>query len=177
MNKLLTVCAMIFLYVNSVTLVAQSNPESALKAVFLYNFTKFVSWNEADSSDAFLIGVLGETEVADYLQDISMKKDVRGKRIVIYHFSKPEDVTPCNILFFAADQTAKMPQILDVLNLNNTLSVGEMRNFTKLGGAINFVVESGLLRFELNRKAIDQVGLTASAELLKLAILTDEQLE
>jgi hypothetical protein len=165
---------MIFLYVSSVTLVAQTNPESALKAVFLYNFTKFVSWNEVDSSDAFLIGVLGETEVADYLEDIAMKKDVEGKRIVIYRFDKPVDVTPCNILFFSADQMYEMPQVLDKLNLNNTLSVGETRGFIKLGGAINFVVESGLIRFEINRKAMDQVGLTASAELLKLATPTDE---
>ncbi len=177
MNKLLTVCAMIFLYVSSVTLNAQSNRESPLKAVFIYNFTKFVSWNETESSDEFLIGVLGETDVSDYLQDISKKKDVMGKRIVIYHFEKPEDVTPCNILFFSEEQMVKTPQLLHTLNLNNTLTVGEIRDFATMGGAINFVIISDRIRFEVNQAALDRAGLTTSSELLKLAINADEPVD
>ena len=41
--------------------------------------------------------------------------------------------------------------------------------------AINFVIIKGKLKFEMNRRAIEDAGLQASSQLLKLAILVEEE--
>ena len=58
---------------------------------------------------------------------------------------------------------------------NNTLLIGESTGFAAAGGAINFLIINNLLKFEINSKAILQRGFMINVELLKLAILIEDE--
>jgi hypothetical protein len=51
------------------------------------------------------------------------------------------------------------------------LVISEKDGYAELGAAFNFVIVNRKLKFEANVKAINSAGLTASSQLLKLAII------
>ncbi len=71
--------------------------EANLKAVFIYNFTKYIDWETHDND--FTIGVLGNSPVTSSLYEIARTNTVKNKRIILKVFNKPENIVRCNILF------------------------------------------------------------------------------
>ena len=146
--------------------------ESNLKAAFLYNFTKYIDWNNTDSSDVFAIGVLGSSAIYAPLEEIAQTKMANNKRIVVRHFNNPSEITFCNILFISARSPFSLSSILDKTG-KGTLTVAEEPGFAQKGVAFNFVLINDKLKFEANMKSIADAGLKASSQLLKLAKIVD----
>lgn len=145
-----------------------SEKESDLKAAFIYNFTKYIDWGSV--SDPFIIGVVGSSPVFNSLQEIAATKTVNDKKIVIRHFNDPDEITSCNILFISANSYFSLASVLARID-KGTLTISEQPGFAELGTAFNFVVDHDKLKFEANIKSIDEAGLKASSQLLKLAII------
>ena len=55
------------------------------------------------------------------------------------------------------------------------LTVGDSAGFCQRGGAINFYLEDGKVRFEMNLDVIERLGLRVSSSLMRLARLVREQ--
>lgn len=149
---------------------AQSGQEAALKAVFIYNFTKYVDWDNIGNE--FVIGVLGSSPIENALTEIAKTNTIKNKRIVIRHYTKPEDIRTCQILFIAKKTSYPLPSILNEVG-RGVLTISEEDGYSKQGTAFNFVIINDKLKFEANLKAIDDAGLKASSQLLKLAIIVN----
>jgi uncharacterized protein DUF4154 len=145
--------------------------EADLKAVFIYNFTRYIDWG-FNSSDDFVIGVVTQSQVDKALAQIARTNTVKNRRIVIKHFSRPEDITYCNILFIPKNCPFPLQTILDKID-KGTLTVSEEPGFARQGTAFNFILINDKLKFEANLKAIYSAGLRAGSQLLKLAIIID----
>jgi hypothetical protein len=146
--------------------------EYALKAAFLYNFTKYIEWNSSNNGDEFIIGVVGYSPVIKYLADIAQTKSVNGKKIVIKQFFKPDEIKFCHLLFIPQQSNYTLQAILAKVG-RGTLTVSEEDGYAAQGTALNFVLVNNRLKFESNIKALDEAGLKASSDLLKLAIIVD----
>jgi hypothetical protein len=152
----------------------ETNPqyEYNVKAAFLYAFGRYVEWpKEAfdGQSGAFVLGVCGEDRFGRILERIAESKTIQGRRIVVEKMSTADQLPPCHILFVSrslapAEQTAIINKTRD----KPILLVGESAGFAEQGGGINFFVESGTVRFEINVEAIRQKALVLDAKLLNL---------
>ena|ERR1700733_1515262 len=147
--------------------------EENLKAVFIYNFTKYIDWGPAASNDDFVIGIIGPSTISTSLTEIAKTNTVNNKHISIRHFNKPEEIAYCNILFIPHNSPFALNSILDKLD-HGVLTVSEDEGFAKRGTAFNFVIKHDKLKFEANLKAIDSAGLKAGSQLLKLATIIDQ---
>jgi len=145
--------------------------ESDLKAVFIYNFTRYIDWGDGTERE-FIIGIISPSTIDRALTEISKTNMVGNKRIVIKHFSKPEDISYCNILFIPKNCPFQLSAVLEKID-KGTLTVSEETGFAKQGTAFNFIVINDKLKFEANLKAIYAAGLKAGSQLLKLAIIID----
>ncbi len=144
--------------------------EATLKAAFIFNFTKYIDWDTTRNNDDFVIGVIGPSAVTPPLADIAKDNLANNKRIVIRQFSKPDEITWCNILFIPQKNHYLLQNILDRTG-KGTLTISEEEGYAKQGTAFNFVIINDKLKFESNLNAINAAGLKASSQLLKLAIL------
>lgn len=177
--RLVTLIILMFvLSANSIN--AQVDYEYQLKAGFIYQFTKFIDWKNAeDNNSEFIIGVLGESEIYPYLVEIAERKTIKSKVIVIetYVFHQQIDVAKeinyCDILFVPEKNSKYLPKLLNLAD-ENTLLIGESDRFAEKGGAINFIELENRLMFELNKNAIVRNGFRVSTQLLKLAVLVEE---
>ena len=146
--------------------------EASLKAVFLYNFTKYIDWQNLDNHEYFVIGVVGTTEIMSALNQIAKSNRVEGKKILILNFKKTDEISHCDVLFISGH--SGIP-VLSAVNQTGrgTLTVSEEPPGSSSGAAFNFIIKDDKLKFEASLKAINVTGLKISAQLMKLAILVD----
>lgn len=157
-----------------------SPTEYQVKAAFLYNFAKFVEWpTEAfsDTTTPIIIGILGDDPFESDLDQIVKGKRVNGREFVIKRFKELEDLEICHILFISTSEHKNLSKITRTLKNSGVLTVSEMKEFTKMGGIINFILEENKVRFEINVDAAEREGLKLSSQLLKLARIVKEREE
>ncbi len=151
---------------------AQSATEYQVKAAFLFNFARFVEWpaEAFPSADSALqICILGQDPFGRDFEQVIVDKVVSGRRIEIAHPDGVPQARACQILFIAASEKPRFPAILQGLKGASVLVVGDTPGFAALGGAINFVLDDGRVRFEINLKAAELAHLKLSARLLTVA--------
>jgi hypothetical protein len=146
--------------------------EANLKAAFIYNFTKYIDWNNYDNSGTFIIGVIGSSPVITSLNEIATTNSVNNKKIEVRIFNKPDEIEFCNILFIPEKNPYPLPSILAKVN-KGMLTISEEPGFARRGTAFNFVIKNDKLKFETNLKALNQADVKAGSQLLKLAIIVN----
>jgi len=171
-NFRLFIALLVFTF-RSVSIWGQKDKASEynLKAAFIYNFTRYIEWKEESAENEFIIGIIGASPINDPLGEIVKTETVDNKKITIKRFSKPADISFCHILFISQNAGVALDDILAKMSGKGTLIISEQNGYAELGTAINFVIVNRKLKFEANVRAINSAGLTASSQLLKLAII------
>jgi len=145
--------------------------EYDLKAAYICNITKFIYWNSNVTGDEFIIGVLEPAAIYRSLTEITKTKTVNEKKIVIRKYAKLEEIDHCHILFIPENSSISLKKILAKAQSKNILTISEQQGYGSLGSAINFVTINDKLKFEVNLKTLESIGLKASAQFLKLAVV------
>ena len=148
---------------------AQVAEEYQVKALFLYNFAKFVDWPPNMRADPICIGILGDDPFGDALDQTVKGKTVNGRNFVVKRLQRQEDGEGCHIVFISASEKKKVRAILNGLGRCNVLTVGDVEGFAAAGGVINFEIVDSKVRFEVNIDAAERAGLKLSSKLLNLA--------
>jgi hypothetical protein len=151
---------------------AQSVSEYEVKAVFLYNFAKFVEWPPDLSSNVnepFVIGIVGRDPFGDAVEQSLLRNTLNGRALAIRRFKREQDARGCQILFISASERKRLQALLASLQGDPVLTVGDTENFAKAGGVIAFTLEDNRVRFEINVDAAQRAGLRISSKLLSLA--------
>jgi hypothetical protein len=149
-----------------------ANQESSLKAVFIYNFTKYIEWDNLNADDNFIIGVMGSSSLDATIEAIAKRNLVKNKKIVLRHFTNPEDISYCHVLFIPRDYPVPVRIIAEKVN-KKVLIISERQGAARQGAAINFIIVNDKLKFEISTEAVYTAGLKASSQLLKLANIVD----
>ena len=145
--------------------------ESKVKAAFLYNFVKYVTWPSSafdGGSSPIVIGIVGNDSLGGALESVVEGKTAGGRRILVKHLRWSDDLSDCQELFVPASETGSVSR-LEPLRGKPVLIVGESAGFARKHGAINFTIEEGRVRFEISESSATQRGLTISSKLLSLA--------
>lgn len=160
-----------------------SSVEYKIKAGYLYNFTKFVTWPE-DNSDTFNICILGDDPFGDLLTPIE-KRTAFGRPIKLIRLpnltalkngagDNPNKLQNCHILFSGSSVNHHIPKNMRALQvIDSTLTVGEGEAFAAQGGMIGFVNRQDKIKLQINLAAIKHSGLKVSAKLLEVAELVE----
>jgi hypothetical protein len=146
--------------------------EYQVKAAFLYNFAKFVEWNAdafKDATDPIVICIAGDTLISRPLEAAVTGKMVESRAFVVRKVSDAPHAGGCHILFISSGERKRSREILGGLKASGTLTVGETPGFISDGGIINFKLDGGKVRFEINADAAGQERLRISSKLLSLA--------
>ena len=165
-------CAAMFSFAAARGAEAPTLSETQVKALFLFNFTKYVEWPEsafASPTAPLTIGLLGDTELAEPLRALAAGKTVNGHPIVIVDKMTADRATNCHILFLSTAEQKQLPALLPALRGQPVLAVGENDKFTRLGGIVNFGRRDSKVRLEINTATAGEARLKLSAKLLGVA--------
>ena len=161
------------LFFSTESLARDRNIEYKIKAGYLYNFTKFVTW-PGDDLATFNICILGKDPFGSIINSIETRS-VEDKPIRLFRFKSISEIQQCHIVYFGKSRKKwgksdlSLKSVLTISSDNKTLSVSESKKFTKAGGMIAFFRKKGKIKLHINLQALRKSGLEVSAKLLEVA--------
>ncbi|MEA2417062.1 MAG: hypothetical protein QOI58_3719 [Thermoanaerobaculia bacterium] len=152
--------------------------EYQVKAAFIYKFATYVHWPasaDADVNTPFVIGVLGKDPFGSALREVVRGQSIQGRGILIRNLGRLDEALRCDLVFVSSSQRENLPQIFAALHGVPVLTVSDVDQFAEQGGMIGLVTtEDNHIRFNINKSAIERLGLRASSQLLQLARIVGE---
>ncbi len=149
--------------------------EYQAKALFLYNFAKFVEWPpEAfkDAAEPLNICVLGATPLEQALDRTVRHKRVEGRGFTLRQVTEAKQLAGCHLLFVAGPSVRRYRTLrTEQSGLPGLLVVGETEGFATDGAVINFKLDGERLRIEINVAQAKRERLVISSRLLSMADL------
>jgi YfiR/HmsC-like len=142
--------------------------EAQVKAAFLFNFGKYVTWPRV-TGDTFSICVLGQDPFGEALDSIVSGETLNGKPADVRRIRGAQEASTCQIVFISSSQETHLQSTLVELAKYPALTVSDIPDFVQHGGMIQFVDEDDRVRFTVNLAAAQKAGFVVSSELLKVA--------
>jgi hypothetical protein len=140
------------------------------KALFMYNFTKYIEWPASIHQGDFVIGVLGNSTLTKELDVIAGKQKVGSQNIVVKTFASVDAIENCQIIFIPSGKSALIGAVILKLKGKPTLVITDRNGMALQGAGINFVSDGDKLKYEINKSTIEKEGLFVSKALLSLGI-------
>ena len=153
----------------------EEDTNAKIKAVFLYNFTKYVEWPTSYKEGTFIIGIYGSNSpLLTELNKMAFTKTVGKQQLQIKTISSMDKFDKCHMLFVTSDNGGSFSEVLSKLKGTSTLIITERPGLARQGAAINFVVQDNKQKFELNRANAEKYNLKVSSNLAALAIVVND---
>lgn len=156
---------------------SKDNLEYKIKAAFIYNFIKFIDWQDhglPEKNSTIIIGVLGKNPFNNSFEPITKKK-VKTKKVIVRYFADFKKMTDktslkkCHVLFICDSEKEHLKDVINAVKDSCVLTVGEMDGLLKAGGIIKFTMHKKKVRFEINLTAAQCAKLEIRSQFLKLA--------
>lgn len=148
------------------------SPEYQVKAAFIYNFAQFIQWPDRAFSDPnapFVVGVIGQNPFGDKLEAAMRNKAIAGRPVTVRYLDSPGEIAGCQLLFVPGTEDDDLDDIFKWVSDRPILTVGESSKFLDAGGTIEFLIEDGRIRFEIDPDSAAKADLRISSKLLSLA--------
>jgi hypothetical protein len=136
--------------------------------MYILNFTKYTEWPASYKQGDFIIGVVGDDDLAGHLETIAKTKKVNSQSVVIKRFSSPSEVTKCHLLYVNGNASQVEPYAKKAKEFN-CLIVTEGSGLIDRLSAINFIVVGTAIKYEMNKALFKEQDLIVSNTLENLA--------
>jgi len=161
---------------------AQGYTEHELKAGYLYNFSKFVTWSDnafTSKTSPFIIGIYGDDSFERVLEKVLKDRKILNRNWVAIRYDAPEDIERCHILFVSEMSRLELKELFKIIKEKSILTVGNnIEDFCELGGIINFTSKHSKYRFHINNNAAKRKKIIISSKLLALSkIITEDEIK
>ncbi len=147
--------------------------DEKFKALFMYNFTKYLEWPASKQSGNFVIGVFGASPIISELTIIAEKKKVGAQQIVIKKINDPLELSNCHIVYLPENRSSKADEVINTCKGKSVVFISDKPGMCKTHSDINYVKVNGKQNFEINKKRIEAEGVNVNSALLALGILVD----
>jgi len=141
-----------------------------LKVVFIYNFTKYISWPAAQSQGDFVIGVLGSPTMSKELVAYAGNRKVGTRSIKVVDFASAGSMQNCHIVYVPGSKNGSLGSVIAKYQQKAVVVVADSPGAINNGVAINFVFVGGKQQFEVKKSNLEKNGLKVNSQLLKLGI-------
>ena len=152
------------LFTTSVAGAQDISLEYQVKAAYLFNFVKFVDWRAPRGNGPISICVAGKNPFGEVLNETIRGETVNGRPLQTRVILEPD--ASCNVVF--VPEGAAAASYLRTARGMPVLTVGESKGFIEQGGIIQFFLDQGKVRFEIDADAAERADLRISSRLLRL---------
>jgi len=144
--------------------------ESEVKAMFVYNFLKFVEWPSESirTKDPFVVLIIGDGPTADATERFLESKAIGERPLFVRRTKWDQSLAGARAVFVIERDPKKLHLILEAAAAAGVLTIGEGESFATRGGVIGLLVENRKVRFDVDTTAAQVAGLRVSSKLLAL---------
>ncbi len=142
--------------------------DEKFKALFMYNFTKYIEYPASKQAGNFVIAVVGDSPIIGELQTIAEKKTVGQQKIEVKKISASDDVTKYHIVFVPEGQSASAADIAGKIVGKGVVLITDKPGLGKTTSGINYVSSGGKQSFEVNQNRLKEHGVNVASALITL---------
>ncbi len=144
--------------------------EEELKAVFVYNFLKFIEWPQEieDQKNQIILCIIGKTNLSEYLLSLEGQK-IHEKTLIVKPKKDFLNLQKCHALFIGKLSKNRFKNLLSRTTNEPILTISDLPNFIYKGGIIELYEEDKKIRFKINLRSAHEAKLKISSRLLRLA--------
>jgi len=146
--------------------------ESQVKAMFVYNFLKFVEWpvdTSLGARDPFVVVIIGEGATADATEQFLGTRAIGDRPLYVRRIRWDQSLAGARAALVVERDAKKLHRVLDAAAAAGVLTIGEGEDFTTSGGVIALLVEDRKVRFDVDTSAAQLAGLRVSSKILALS--------
>ncbi len=163
-TALLALCMMFYAWrVESVT-------DVAVKAGFVYNFSKFAEWpadSFATNYAPLNLCVVGNQPLGGQLVMLH-GRIAQGHAINLRGNVRGDDLRTCHILFVGESEERRVTTLLAQIVGSPVLTISDIDGFAEQGGIIGLSLNGERVEFTVNLRAARQAGIKLNSQLLRL---------
>lgn len=170
-GRVLTLLAALLLAPGPLGAAAETSLPS-VKAAFVFNFIKLVSWPEARlpaSGGTVQVCVIKGDEMEGALRQALQGKHAGQHPIEVAVMDPEANLASCHVLYLGARSAARNAALMARVSGKGVLLVDEGARFTWPDGMIRLFQEQNRMRFELNLESLERSGLKVDPRLIRLA--------
>ncbi len=146
------------------------NTVAMIRANYLYQFANYNNWPIEAKNGKFYIGILGSTDLFEIASSKYGAKPIGNQTLEFLSLTNLPQTTYLHILFVDKSWKNDFPRIVKELKDKSTLIVTNWEGALSLGSHINFKNIDGSIRFEINKKAMEDKKITPGIKILQWAI-------
>lgn len=150
---------------------AQDRPTHEIHAAMLFNFIKYVQWPNEGEAGEFVVGVIGDDNVFNTLNQWYNGKPKGSKKYVIKKLSSADESSTCQVVYVGKSKNKEFDNVKNSISGKSVLTITDGNGLGQKGSCINFKVIDGKLKFELNQATVTSSNLKVSSQLSSMAIL------
>lgn len=174
-----TLAAVLLTMVMAPQVYAENNHDilARLRAAFVYNISKFVTWPESDLVSGkypFKVCIITKGNAQQFTE--LQSKKTQGRSIAVSVFKNKQQFTlnteeegPCHILFISNSEQREFSQTELASLRPATLLIGKSRHFLENGGMLSLIQVKSKIKIFINPETIGQSQLKLESRLRSLA--------
>jgi hypothetical protein len=176
MKRLIVVSLLMLLQVIHLPAIAQpiTTAESAqIKVAYLFNFTKYISWQDSAKWKAGNSLTLCVTDLgfADGAFEKLRGQQSQGKTLEVVDVRTQQNpAETCHLLFIDQQHQADLTKYSFNNANDGVLTISDIAGFGETQGVIEFVITDSRVKFKINQLLAEFKGMKVSSRLLALAI-------
>lgn len=147
--------------------------EYEIKAAFIYQIARLIEWpQERVGGIPPRLCLQGGNPFGTALDSIRGRA-LNGREMDVALLDPGADLRGCTLLFIAAPAEKSLDRIVALSRDTGLLTLADTEGFAQRGAMVNFFLENGKVRFEINLEAARRGGLKISSKLLSLARIVE----
>ena len=155
--------------------VADTYPDTAVKAAFVLRFAGYVEWPpHAAPQRELVIAVYGNDDMVESLQRVAADRLLQGRTVQVRKATSLGDARGAQILYVDGRHQRRLRTARETLADSGVLIVTDGPQGLASGSVISFLLADNRVRFEVALDAARKAGLRISPELLSLAVRVTE---
>lgn len=173
MKKLLFIFVSISLLSSWIVVPPDQSEEAnaKIKAIYIYNFTKYIEWPDTYKEENFVVGVLGTSiPLVNELNKMASSKTVGTQKFEIRSVTSPAECAKCHIVYILPDNSGQLSDVLGKVKGKSALIVTDKSGLATKGAAINFFIDGNKQKIELNRSNIEKYKLKVASTLVEMSV-------
>jgi hypothetical protein len=141
-----------------------------MKANYLYQFSNNNNWPSESKKGKFYVGILGNNGVYSVMLEKYGAKPIGSQTLEVLALTEVPSNQVIHILYVDKSRKADLPKIVKEYKDKNTLIVTSWDGGIAQGGQINFKMESGFLRYQMDRTAMENRKITPGIKIIQWAV-------
>ncbi len=144
--------------------------QSMFKALFMFNFAKYIEWPNQNSQKEFIIGVYGNDEIIPELKKLAAARKINNRTIVVKSVKNPSEVPNANLFYIPTQASGNIDKVTAYFADKPTLIITNKANLCTKGSGINYITQGGKMKYEIKKANITSHNLRVDTKLIALGI-------